>query len=287
MKLLTRTMAALGIWFLTGLFSKAAAQDKDFHIYLCLGQSNMEGNAKIEGQDTIGVSERFRMLAPVDCDRVGRKKGEWYTAVPPLARCNTGLTPADYFGRTMVAHLPEKIKVGVIDVAVGGCKIELFDKDNYQSYVSTAPSWMLNMIKAYDGNPYQRLVEMARLAQRDGVIKGILLHQGESNTGDTLWPQKVKTLYNNLLKDLNLAPDSVPLLSGELVAADQNGACASMNAIIAKLPQSIANAHVIPSAGCEGVADRLHFSAAGYRKLGKRYALKMLALEGYNITETE
>ncbi len=287
MKLLTRTMAALGIWFLAGLFSKAAAQDKDFHIYLCLGQSNMEGNAKIEGQDTIGVSERFRMLAAVDCDRLGRKKGEWYTAVPPLARCNTGLTPADYFGRTMVAHLPEKIKIGVIDVAVGGCKIELFDKDNYQSYVSTAPSWMLNMIKAYDGNPYQRLVEMARLAQRDGVIKGILLHQGESNTGDTLWPQKVKTLYNNLLKDLNLAPDSVPLLSGELVAADQNGACASMNAIIAKLPQSIANAHVIPSAGCEGVADRLHFSAAGYRKLGKRYAWKMLALEGYNITETE
>lgn len=287
MKLLTRTMAALGIWFLAGICSKAAAQDKDFHIYLCLGQSNMEGNAKIEGQDTIGVSERFRMLAPVDCDRLGRKKGEWYTAVPPLARCNTGLTPADYFGRTMVAHLPEKIKVGVIDVAVGGCKIELFDKENYQSYVSTAPSWMLNMIKAYDGNPYKRLVEMARLAQRDGVIKGILLHQGESNTGDTLWPQKVKALYNNLLKDLNLAPDSVPLLSGELVAADQNGACASMNAIIAKLPQSIANAHVIPSAGCEGVADRLHFSAAGYRKLGKRYAFKMLALEGYNITETE
>lgn len=134
------------------------------------------------------------------------------------------------------------------------------------------------MIKEYVGNPYARLVEMAKLAQKDGVIKGILLHQGESNTGDTTWPQKVKGVYDNLLQDLNLKPNSVPLLAGEMVNADQGGACASMNKIIATLPNTIPKAHVISSAGCLQRGDKLHFTAAGYRELGKRYGQQMLSL---------
>ena len=160
----------------------AFSQNKKFYIYLCLGQSNMEGNArKFEAQDSI-VDPRFKVMETLDCPNLNRIKGNWYTAVPPLCRCNTGLTPSDYFGKTMVANLPKDITVGVINVSIGGCKIELFDKDNYQTYISTAPDWMKNMIKEYDGNPYGRLVEMAKLAQKDGVIKGVLLHQGESNT---------------------------------------------------------------------------------------------------------
>ena len=76
------------------------AQDPDFHIYLCFGQSNMEGNARIEDQDRVNVSDRFKMMAVVDNPEMGRVKGQWYTAVPPLCRPGTGLTPADYFGRT-------------------------------------------------------------------------------------------------------------------------------------------------------------------------------------------
>ena len=57
----------------------------------------MEGNAKIEAQDTCNVNERFPMMAAVDCPSLGRVKGQWYKAVPPLVRCHTGLTPADYF----------------------------------------------------------------------------------------------------------------------------------------------------------------------------------------------
>jgi hypothetical protein len=266
------------------LSATAFSQDKKFYIFLCFGQSNMEGNARIEPQDST-VDDRFRVLEAVDCPKLGREKGKWYTALPPLCRCRTGLTPADYFGRTLVANLPKDVKVGVINVAVGGCKIELFDKDNYQSYVSTAPSWMINMIKEYDGNPYQRLVEMGKLAQKAGVIKGILLHQGESNTGDTTWPQKVKLVYDNLLHDLNLNSNAVPLLAGELVDAEQGGACASMNKIIAKLPQTIPNAHVISSAGCTQRGDKLHFTAAGYRKLGERYGIQMLSLLGVKVNE--
>jgi hypothetical protein len=173
--------------------------------------------------------------------------------------------------------------VGIINVSVAGCKIELFDKDNYQSYVATAPSWMTNIIKEYGGNPYGRLVEMAKLAQKDGVIKGILLHQGESNTNDTLWTKKVKVVYDNLMKDLKLNPKKVPLLAGEVVHADQGGVCASMNAIIATLPQTIPNSYVISSSGCNDARDNLHFNAEGYRMLGKRYAERMLSVMGYKI----
>lgn len=265
----------------------AVAQDKNFHIYLCFGQSNMEGNAKIEPQDAVNVNPRFQVMEAVDCPDLGRTKGNWYTAVPPLCRCKTGLTPADYFGRELVANLPEKVRVGVINVAIGGCKIELFDKDHYESYVTTVPGWMKNFIKDYDGNPYARLVEMAKLAQKDGVIKGIILHQGESNTNDSLWTKKVKVVYDNLMNDLDLKPRKVPLLAGETVNADQGGLCASMNRIIATLPQTIKNAHVISSAGCTDSADNLHFNAAGYRELGKRYATQMLSLLGYKPTATD
>ena len=283
MKLKAGLLLAITIffWNLEGF-----SQDKNFYIFLCFGQSNMEGNARAEVQDSI-VDSRFQVLETVDCPNLGRTKGNWYPAVPPLARCKTGLTPADYFGRTMVANLPEKVRIGVINVSVAGCKIELFDRDNYESYASTAPNWMTNIIKEYDGNPYAYLVEMAKLAKKKGVIKGILLHQGESNTNDSLWPQKVKTIYNNLLKDLNLKAKSVPLLAGELVNADQGGACASMNKIIGTLPQVIPTAHVISSAGCTDSRDNLHFNAEGYRKLGKRYAVTMLSLMGRKVSEAE
>ena len=261
------------------LFSNinAFSQDPNFQIYLCIGQSNMEGAARAEVQDST-VNPRFQVMEAVNCDNLGRKMGSWYKALPPLCRCKTNLGPTDFFGRTMVANLPENVKVGVIVVAIGGCKIELFDKDNYATYAETAPGWMKGMIKEYDGNPYGRLVEMAKLAQKDGVIKGILLHQGESNSNDSLWTKKVKGVYDNLMKDLNLDPKNVPLLAGETVNADQNGICAGMNTIIATLPKTLPNSYVISSAGCPDGPDNLHFSAAGYRELGKRYAEKMLSL---------
>ena len=49
--------------------------DPNFHIYLCFGQSNMEGNARIEPQDREGLSPRFKMMAAVDFQNTGRKMG--------------------------------------------------------------------------------------------------------------------------------------------------------------------------------------------------------------------
>ena len=54
---------------------------------------------------------------------------------------------------------------------------------------------MTNIITQYGGSPYQHLVSMAKIAQLRGVIKGILLHQGESNTNDVKWPDKVGNIY--------------------------------------------------------------------------------------------
>ena len=238
----------------------------------------MEGFPGIEDQDKTGVDPRFRMLAAVDFPDLGREQGEWYTAIPPLCRPSTGLCPVDFFGRTVVAALPETNTVGVINVAVAGCKIEMFDKATYEAYSETAAPWMANIIKEYGGNPYQRLVDMAKLAQQSGVIRGILLHQGESNNNDEEWPNKVAKIYGDLISDLDLDAEEVPLLAGETVNADQDGATASMNAIIAKLPNVIPNAHVISSAGCEARRDHLHFTPAGYREFGTRYGEKMLEL---------
>lgn len=253
------------------------AQDPNFHIYLCLGQSNMGGASPAEAQDSV-VNARFKVMMAMDCPQRERKMGNWYTAVPPLCDCNAGISPADYFGRTLVDSLTDDITIGIIDVAVGGSKIELFDKENYQAYIDTAPDWMMGWIKNYGGNPYGRLVEMAKLAQKDGVIKGILLHQGESNPNDSLWTQKVKAIYDNLITDLNLNPEDIPLLAGELLSEEFNGKCFAFNQFIGLLPDVISNAHVISSEGCPGRGDGFHFSSEGYRMLGRRYGQKMLEL---------
>lgn len=104
----------------------------------------------------------------------------------------------------------------MIVVAVAGCDIQLFEKNNYQSYLSSAASWMQNIASSYGNNPYGRLVDMAKIAQQQGVIKGILLHQGETNTGQSTWPSRVKGIYDNLISDLGLNASQTPLLVGEI-----------------------------------------------------------------------
>jgi hypothetical protein len=259
--------------------SKTAAGSKkeNFYIFLCFGQSNMEGfPGTIENQDKT-VDERFQVLAAVDFRDPNRTKGNWYPAIPPLCRPGCGLCPADYFGRTLVANLPKNVRVGVINVAVAGCKIEMFQKANYESYLSSQAAWMKNIVKQYDGNPYGRLVALAKQAQKDGVIKGILLHQGESNGGDRQWGSKVKGIYDDLLKDLDLKPDSVPLLGGELVGSA---------GVVSQLPQASPNFYAISSKGCGSQPGGVHFNSAGYRELGKRYGEKMLELLGYKVKES-
>ena len=255
----------------------AQTADPNFYIFLCFGQSNMEGNARPEAVDLESPGPRFLLMPAVDFPaangRPERKMGEWCEASAPLCRPNTGLTPADWFGRTMVASTPENIKIGVIHVAIGGIDIKGFLPDSIKDYAEKkAPGWMKGMLAAYDNNPYKRMVELAKKAQKDGVIKGILMHQGETNTGDPKWAGMVKQVYENLCGDLQLKPEEVNLYVGNIVQAGGKGVCIGCKKQIDELPQTIHTSQVISSDDCSNGPDRLHFDAAGYRELGCRYA---------------
>ena len=260
--------------------------DPNFYIFLCFGQSNMEGAARPEAQDLKSPGPRFLWMPAVDYPATEtmpeRKMGEWYEAIPPLCRPNTGLTPADWFGRTLVESLPENIKIGVIHVAIGGIDIKGFLPDSIDNYVKTkAPGWMKGMLEAYNNNPYERLVTLAKKAQKDGVIKGILMHQGETNTGDPKWAGMVQQVYDHLCGDLQLKPEDVNLYAGNIVQAGGKGVCIGCKKQIDELPQTLHTAQVISSDDCTNGPDRLHFDAAGYRELGCRYGEAVARFLGY------
>jgi hypothetical protein len=272
---------------LTALPLRAQQPDPNFFIYLCFGQSNMEAGAVPAEQDRDFNDPRFQFVAAVDMPRLDRKMGEWYTAVPPICRQSNNMGPVDFFGRKMIEELPEQYRVGVINVSVAGAKLELWDKDACADYLAAeaadpSRSWLVNMAREYDMSPYQRIVDMARIAQKSGVIKGMLVHQGESNPNDSLWCGRLKKIHDDLCRDLNLDPDEIPILAGELKQAEQGGACAAFNKVVlANLPKVMKNGYVISSLGCESTGDQFHFSTEGMRLLGYRMAEKMLQLQGF------
>ena len=238
MKRLFLSFVLLAGW----LVGVQAEVDPNFYIYLCFGQSNMEGNAQPETTDRQNVDDRFLMLATCNFTSPKRSLGEWYKATPPIVSPWGGLGMADYFGRTMVAALPKEVRVGVVDVAIGGIAIEGFMPDKIAGILAKAENWQAERIRAYGSDPYQRLVDMGKKAQEVGVIKGILLHQGCSNMG---------------------------------------GGCYAHNDVVAKIPSVIPTGHVVSSIDVPGNGqDAWHFSAAGYRTFGKRYAFEALKVMG-------
>ena len=265
-----------------GLTGAKADVDPNFYIYLCFGQSNMEGNAQWESVDNT-VDRRFKMLATTKFDDPARTLGNWYVAKCPIVSPVGKLGMSDYFGRTMVAALPKDVRVGVVAVAMGGTPIEMFDKDKCVKKLADNPNewWAIITKNYYGGNAYQRLIDMARKAQETGVIKGILLHQGCSNNCDPNWPKNVKKIYTDMLTDLELNAEDVPLFVGETLRQDQGGACYGHNSVIANMPKVVPTSHVIHSNGCPGNnTDPWHFCAAGYRTMGKRYAYQALRTMG-------
>jgi hypothetical protein len=287
----------------------AADAKENFHIYLAFGQSNMEGQnwngTSVAYNDVLPVSykqnvdKRFRVMTAVAgsyklaSGNEQRAKGNWYTAVPPLIRNSLGLSPADYFGRTLVAGIADtNIKIGVIAVAVGGAKIEGFEKGSgANAYFSSEADWMKTTAANYDNNPYNHLITLAKEAQKVGVIKGIIMHQGESGAASGNWAQKVKGIYDNMLTDLGLQTNSIPFLAGEPYGAanGQNNATlirGLTNTMTVKLPSGENVAHVISSSGCASGGDNLHFSYEGYKTLGERYGQKMLDLNYKNQPPT-
>ena len=275
------TALALG----TALMSctdKAPREEK--YLYLCIGQSNMVGKGIVAPEDTI-PEPRFLSLSATNAAD-GRKIREWRLA--QSGNCRPGehypmqVSPTDYFGRTMVDYLPENVTVGILQVGVDGCPMRMFDRES-QFPDSIHPDWMEGQIAAYDHNPHGRLVTLARQAIEEGWgIKGLLVHQGETDAYSDYWPKELNKVYNQIREELGVT-EEWPILVGEAVGIDQNGVCAHANPTLDRVHDFLPNAYTISSYGCEASEDDLHFSAAGYRKLGRRYAVKLLQLMGYDI----
>lgn len=76
------------------------------------------------------------------------------------------------------------------------------------------------MVAEYDGNPYARLIELAKQASRCGVIK-VYFFIKENPIPRSGLADEGKKVYDNILSDLGLQPNSLPLLVGELVSEGQ------------------------------------------------------------------
>jgi hypothetical protein len=231
-----------------------------FHCFLLLGQSNMAGYAKAQAADK--VEDPCVLVLGYDNNAaLGRVTDQWDVACPPLHEAwNGAVGPGDWFGKTMIAKYPAGDTIGLIPCAISGEKIETFMKAGGSKY-----SWIINR---------------AKLAQqKGGIIEGIIFHQGESNSGDSSWPGKVKTLITDLRNDLGLG--NVPFLPGELL---YSGPCAGHNTLVNQLPSLITNCYVISASGL--VVDpadttyRLHFGHDSTVEFGKRYAAKMIQALG-------
>lgn len=280
MKKISKSMAVVGAAFGLSMFATTAeaAPDPNFHIYIAYGQSNMEGNATNFDKNVDGKEHpRVKMFATTSCSGLGRPTvGEMYPAVPPMFKCNAGLSVADWFGRHMADSLPD-VTIGIIPVAQGGTSIRLFDPDDYKNYISSAADWLQSGVKAYgnDGNAMGRIIEVAKKAQQVGVIKGIIFHQGETDGGMSNWEQIVKKTYEYMLKELGLKAEETPFVAGEMV---DGGSCAGFSSRVNGLKNYIANFGVASSKGYGSKGDGLHFTVEGYRGMGLRYAQQMLKL---------
>ena len=254
------------------------AQDQNFWIFLCFGQSNMAGQAPIEEQD-LNVSDRYLSMATTD--GTDRKLGTWRKAVPPLCRADAHLGPADWFGRTLIDMVPDNVRIGIVSVAVEGCPITFFDKDQNAPLIAKEErDWMNGILNQYGRDPYKRLLSMAKIAAKDGVIKGILLHQGETDAYNDQWRKTLRKIYRDLQQELKFDSTAVPLLVGEVVRGEYGGICGHANPTINDIANHYPNTYVVSSEGCMPSDDNLHFSSEGYRLLGRHYVL--LYLEATN-----
>jgi len=241
--------------WLTVLFASITcalqAADANFHLYLLIGQSNMAGRGKIELQDKVAVP-RVLML---------NKANEWVSAADPISfdKPIAGVSLGRTFGIEMAKADP-KVKIGLIPCAVGGTPIRRWQQK---------------------GDLYKAALKRAKIAQKDGVIKGILWHQGESDSGKEatakIYAQQLQAMIAAWRKDLG--NDNTPVVVGEMGRFFNRAKFKPVvDAALKALPGNVKYAAWVSAKGLEHKGDVVHFNAAGYREFGKRYAAKMQAL---------
>lgn len=194
------------------------------------------------------------------------KEGEWQPAKDPLHfdKPVAGVGPGLSFARGMVSKAAG-VRIGLIPSAVGGTSIKLWVPGAYDSVTRTHPySDMLNRVKA---------------AQKDGVLKGILWHQGEAdlNTADT-YAGFLGELIERIRNDTGA---DVPFVAGEISSFRSNTeeGAKRINAAIHSLEGKTAQYGWVSSEGLVHKGDEVHYDSASARTLGARYAEKMAELQ--------
>lgn len=242
-------------------------QDKNFHLYLLVGQSNMAGRGEVEQEDR---NIHLRVLAL-------NKSEEWMPAADPIHfdKPMAGVGPGVAFGKAMADNDLE-IRVGLIPCAAGGSPIISWQAGGYWGQT--------------DSHPYDDAIKRTKLAMESGILKGIIWHQGESDSNEDnsgLYESKLADLIKALRQDLN-AP-KVPFIAATISdfanpeLMDPKAEIVSqrqiVNAAIRNIPKLVKHTAYVESTGLKHKGDNLHFDSASSRELGRRYAKAMIDLQ--------
>ena len=238
---------------------KSLAERSQFHLYLLVGQSNMAGRGKVEALD-LAINPRVLCL---------NKEGRWVVAMDPLHTDKpsmAGVGLGTTFGKTMAAASPNAV-IGLIPCAVGGTTVS-----QWQKGAGPVGDW---------GKLYENAIRRAKIAQYDGVLKGILWHQGEGDcsTGNVAaYQERLTKVVTNFRTDLEAR--DVPFVAGTLGVWDQarHAKRKAFNENLAKLPTWFAKGAAADASGLAHKGDGTHFGSAGLRELGRRYAKAMQEL---------
>lgn len=247
------------LWPLLALAQPSELPPKEqFHLFLLVGQSNMAGRGAVEETDRT-PHPRVLML---------NKAGEWVPAVDPMHfdKPIAGVGLGKTFGE-LVAEASPEVTIGLIPCAVGGSPIDTWQPGAF--YPAT------------QSHPWDDMAQRVAVAGAAGTWKGILWHQGESDAKPGLAAAYETKLYDLVkrLRELLSAPD-LPFIVGQM--GQFADAPWSADAILVdqahqKLPQSIPHTMFVPADGLKHKGDKVHFDAASYRELGKRYAKAFLS----------
>ncbi|WP_296703650.1 sialate O-acetylesterase [Algoriphagus sp.] len=251
---------------LTDKDSKKAKEK--FHLYILMGQSNMAGRGKVQSIDTL-VHPRVYMLD---------KEQNWVLAKDPMhfdkpvAGVGLGLT----FGKIM-ANENSEIKIGLIPTAVGGSSINAWFADSIHSQTNSYP--------------YNDMIKRANKALAEGTLKGILWHQGESDTRTETdvkeYPAKFNAMIDSLKADLSIA--TVPIVMGELghFFYPKSPNAENLNTVFEEMAKSNPCLALVSANGLNHKGDSTHFDSDSYHALGARYAAKMIELQKSCSMEVE
>ena len=250
-------------WAVHAQSADIAVPEKDkFHLFLLVGQSNMAGRGVIEEQDK-HAHPRLLTLS---------KELSWQSAKAPLHFDKPGVAgvgPGDTFGRDIAEALPD-VTIGLIPCAVGGSPID--------SWVEGA------FYQPTKSHPWDDAIQRAKYAMRFGELKGILWHQGESDSKTGLaesYERKLHLLIERLRSELNAT--NVPFIAGQMGQFKERPWSEDKKRVDLahrRLESRVTQTAYVDSDGLQHKGDEVHFDSASYRELGHRYAKAWLELVG-------